>query len=254
MYNVAVAVLARDNERDIAECLESVSWADERIVILDTRSRDATAEIAGSLGAQVVPHRFKDFGRQREFGLTLPKSEWLFFVDTDERATPELAGEVRRAVRDDERVGWWVPRRNHIWGREVRYGGWYPDYQLRLLRVGRAHYDLKREVHEIVHLSGRDGHLENPLLHINYRTFAEFVRKQRQYVSYEADILYQQGVRPRPRTFVSQPLREFWRRYLTLQGYKDGPVGLALCLLVAYYYGFVVTLRLAERVRGGARE
>ena len=248
MPRLTAAVLARDNEDQIADCLGSLAWADERIVVLDTRSTDRTAAIAQELGARVVPHQFQDFARQREFGLSLATGQWLFYVDTDERATPSLAEEVRRVMRDETRVGWWVPRRNIIWGREIRHGGWYPDYQLRLVKLGHARYDLTRPVHEVVALDGEEGHLEEPLVHYNYRTIGQFIDKQRQYVDYEADILYGGGVRPRLWTYVLQPLREFWRRYVVLKGYKDGLHGLALCLLVAYYYGFSVSVRLGRVV------
>jgi hypothetical protein len=143
-------------------------------------------------------------------------------------------------------VGWWVPRRNFILGKEIRYGGWHPDYQLRLLKLGAAHYDLTRPVHEVVLLEGQEGFLREPLIHYNYRTLRQFVAKQHQYVAYEAQIRHQQGIRPKPWTYILQPLREFWRRYITLQGFRDGVHGLLLCALVAYYYGLVVTWQLGR--------
>jgi len=246
MVELSVAVLARDNEAEIVDCLNSLNWADELIVILDTRSRDGTAELARRMGARVVEHRFEDFSKQREFGLSLPHGPWLFYVDSDERGSPALGEEIRRVIGDPDRVGWWVPRRNLIWGFEIRHGGWYPDYQLRLLKLGRAHYDTTRQVHEIVHLEGKDGFLQEPLVHHNYRTMGQFIAKQRQYVAYEAEILHKQGVRPKPWTYVLQPLREFWRRYIKLEGYKDGAPGLLLCALIAYYYGFRATVQLGR--------
>jgi hypothetical protein len=252
MPKLTAGIIARDAATDIRACLESLAWADERLVILDPRTRDDTAAVARELGARVVEHTFEDFGRQREFGLTLlPAGEWLFYVDTDERATAELAEEIRRVIASDQAVGWWVPRRNVIWGCEMRHGGWFPDYQLRLLQVGHAHYDLTREVHEVVNLDGAEGFLRQPLWHHNYRTLGQFIAKQRQYTDYEAAILFKQGVRPKPWTYLLQPLREFRRRYVTLQGYRDGLGGLALCAWVAYYYGFVVTVKNGRLWRTG---
>lgn len=248
--SITAGIIASNAEKDIAECLESVSWADERLVILDTRSTDATGEIAERLGARVVPHTFEDFARQRNFGLHLAQGEWIFYIDTDERCTPALAEEIREVIARKECAGWWVPRRNIILGREVHHGGWYPDYQLRLMQRSRAQYDLSRPVHEVVLLQGAAGYLREPLIHYNYRTMAQFRAKQRQYVGYEAQIRYQQGIRPKPWTYFLQPLREFWRRYIALQGYRDGLHGLRLCALVAYYYGFVVTVHLARLWRG----
>lgn len=244
MARITVAVLAGNNQDIIAECLQSASWADELLVILDDRSSDRTAEIARSLGARVAVNRFEDFAQQRNFGLAQARTEWLFYLDSDERATPALAQEIREKMGDSAYAGWWAPRRNYIWGKETRHGGWYPDYQLRLLAVGRAHYDPTRRVHEVVLLDGPEGHLREHLLHYNYATRAQFAAKQRQYVDLEARIRLQQGVRLKPWTLFSQPLREFWRRYVRLQGYRDGWHGLVLCALVAYYYGFLVTLRL----------
>lgn len=246
MRRITAGLLARDNEDDIAACLESVAWADERLVILDDRSTDRTAEIAQAMGARVVRHPFRNFAEQRDVGLRHTEGEWLFYIDTDERATPELAQEIRRAVADDTRAGWWVPRRNWIWGHEIRHGGWYPDHQLRLLRVGRARYDPARPVHEVVILDGPEGYLTQPLLHENYRTLGQYVAKQRHYTDLDAALLHERGVRPRPWTYLAQPLREFWRRYVTLRGYRDGLPGLMLCLWTAYYYGLVTTIKLGR--------
>ena len=246
MVRVSVGVLARNNEDIIGPCLDSVQWADDLFVILDTRSSDATDSIAEMHGARVVRHPFEDFARQREFGLTQHDCDWLFYLDSDERATDALAAEIRKVVAKNDPVGWWVPRRNFLFGHETRHGGWYPDYQLRLLKRGHAHYDLERQVHEVVDLDGPAGHLCEPLLHHNYETLGQFRAKQQQYVSYEAAIRYQNGVRPKPWTYVLQPLREFWRRYIALSGYRDGVHGLVLCTLVAYYYGYLVTVQLGR--------
>ncbi len=246
MARITVGVLAGNNEGIIAECLESAAWADELLVILDDRSTDGTAEIARGLGARVIPHRFEDFARQRNFGLEQARTEWLFYLDSDERTTPALGQEIRGLIEEGTCAGWWVPRRNYIWGKETRHGGWYPDYQLRLLRVGRAQYDPARRVHEVVLLDGPEGYLQEHLLHYNYASMAQFIAKQRQYVDLEARIRLADGAPSRPRHLITQPLREFWRRYITLEGYRDGWHGLKLCALVAYYYGFQVARRLMQ--------
>lgn len=244
--SITAGIIARDAENDIAACLASVAWADERLVILDTRTRDRTGAIAAELGARVTEHPFENFAQQRNFGLSEARGEWVFYIDTDERATPALAQELRQVAENGAHVGWWVPRRNFLVGHEVRHGGWHPDYQLRLMRRGRARYDPTRQVHEVVQLDGPEGYLREPLVHYNYRTWEQFTRKQRQYIGYETEILYKQGVRPKLWTYLLQPLREFHRRYIRLQGYRDGWFGLWLCLAVAYYYGWCVTVRLGR--------
>ena len=234
---LAAVVIARNEEGNIVDCLRSVGWADRLGVLLDTRTSDRTAELARTAGAEVRENAFVDFAQQRDAALEMFEAEWIFFVDADERGTPELEAEVRRVIRDDAAVGWWVPRRNYIWGRWIRHAGWYPDYQLRLLRRGHARYDPAREVHELVILDGPEGHLQNPLIHYNYASVGQFLRKQEQYADLEARILLQRSGRPRLRSLVGQPVREFWRRYITLQGYRDGGHGLLLSLLLGYYAG-----------------
>ena len=159
------------------------------------------------------------------------------------RVTQALADEILRWLQRvetarDAVAGFWVPRRNFIAGHETRGGGYFPDYQLRLLRRGNAHYVAEREVHEIVEVAGEQRHLSEPLLHLNYEDWAHFHRKQRVYSRYEARILASRGIRPRPHNFVVQPLREFRRRFLALRGWQDGWHGLRLSCLLAWYYGF----------------
>ncbi len=237
MTAISTITLARDEEANIAACLESLAWADERIVLLDPRTRDRTAELARAAGATVFERPFANYADQHQAALALPSHDWVFSVDADERVTPELAAEVRQAVEQGGAVGWWVPRHNIIWGRQIRHTGWYPDYQLRLMRRDRARYDPERAVHELVILDGEAGHLAQALVHYNYRTVGEFLRKTGRYTALEAEILRQTGVRPRLRSLVGQPLREFWRRYVSLQGYRDGGHGLLLSLLMGYYRG-----------------
>ena len=234
---LAVVVLARDEEANIKECLQSASWADSLHVILDPRSTDGTAALAERAGAEVIPQPFVNFAAQREAALEAVDSDWVFFVDADERAGPELGTECRGAIQDPDVVGWWVPRRNYMWGHWIRHAGWYPDHQLRLLRRGRAHYDPSREVHEVVVLDGSQGWLSTPLVHYNYSSLTQFVAKQDYYAHYEAAILAQEPANLRPRRLVAGPIREFWRRYVTLQGYRDGLDGLVLSALMGYFVG-----------------
>ena len=119
----------------------------------------------------------------------------------------------------------------------MKAGGFSPDYQMRLLRRSAARMDTEREVHEIVNVGGNEGYLQSPLIHYNYQDWSQFHRKQRVYAAYEAKILAGRGIRPKPHNFILQPLREFRRRFVTLQGWRDGWHGLRLALWLAWYYG-----------------
>jgi len=240
-------VIARDEAKQIAACLASARpLTEDLLMLLDDRTSDDTARLAEAAGARVVISRFVNFSTQRNRALEAAGGEWVLFIDADERLTPALIEEIRQRlatftptlpppVGEESIAGYWVARRNYMFGHWVRHAGWYPDYQLRLLRRTAARYDESRAVHELAQLSGPDAKLREPLIHYNYETWAQFRAKQRYYTAFEARILHQQGQRARLRNFVLQPLREFRRRYISLEGWKDGWLGLALALAMAWY-------------------
>jgi len=249
MIDLSLVVLTRNEERHIAACLDALQWGDELLVV-DDFSTDGTVALAQERGARVMRHQLVNFAAQRDYALSQAQGRWVFFVDADERATPELAAEVRQVIQQDAPAGWWVPRRNIIMGRWMRGAGWSPDYQLRLMQRAQARYDPDRPVHELVLLDGEAGHLQNPLTHYNYDRLSEFIARQNRYATLEAEARWRQGWRTRPHNLILQPLREFHRRYVTLQGYQDGGLGLLLCLLLAYYDG-VAYWRLWRLARAG---
>jgi glycosyltransferase involved in cell wall biosynthesis len=237
MTRLAAVVLTYNEQDHIADCLASLAFADARLVF-DSFSTDATIEKAKQSGADVFQHTFIDYAKQRNAALDAVResADWVLFVDADERVTPELAAAVGNAIaQGDAYAGWRIARHNYIFGVLTRGAGWFPDYQTRLLRVGAARYDPERQVHEVVLLDGPLGTIDTPLVHYNYRDMAQFAAKQRKYAAYEAKILHQQGVRPKPRNFVLQPLRHFKWRYFELGGWRDGFHGLRLSVLMAWY-------------------
>lgn len=246
MAELTAIILTRDEARNIVECIDSLRWAD-RIVVYDSHSDDQTVALAVAAGAEVFQRRFDNYAAQRNAALEAIATDWVLFVDADERGTPALAEEVRRVIAGRPESGWYVPRHNYIFGRLTLGAGWFPDYQFRLLRHGRARY--LRPVHEIGSVDGVTGHLQSPLIHHNYRDPAHFHGKQRFYVEHDAGILVDQGVRPKAHNYVLQPLRQFWWRFVTLKGYRDGLHGLRLSLYMAYYE-WRKYRRLAELWRG----
>ena len=230
--HLTAIILTKNEARHVTECVASLRWAD-RVLVFDSLSDDATVELARAAGAEVAQRPFDNYAAQRNAALEAVSTDWVFFVDADERATPALAEEIRRVIAERPESGWYVPRHNTIFGRLTLGAGWYPDYQFRLLRHGRARY--VRPVHELGEVDGTVGYLTQPLIHHNYRDTAHFHAKQRFYVEHDATILKEQGTRPKPRNYVLQPLRQFWWRFVTLKGYGDGLHGLRLSLYMAYY-------------------
>ncbi|MGE5620124.1 MAG: glycosyltransferase family 2 protein [Sphingomonadaceae bacterium] len=236
MATICGAIIARDAADTIERCLASLAWTDGQVVVVDDRTADATAEIAARRGALVDVRPFVDFARQRNAALQLAATDWVLFVDDDEVVTDELAAEIRATIESPKpAAGYWIPRKNLLFGRWVRHAGWSPDYQLRLLRRQDAHYREDRTVHELVDLRGEAGYLRNRLVHHNYSSLHEFLARQRTYAAMEAADMFRRGVRVKPRNYLLQPWRQFWRRYVTWQGYLDGGLGLLLSLLMGYY-------------------
>lgn len=234
---VLVGIILTYNEsKHITDCIESLRFCDE-VVVFDSFSTDDTMTLAMWAGVQLIQHPFTDYASQRNAALEAVSdvAEWVLFVDADERVSEALAQEVRAAITKENVAGFRIPRHNYIFGKLTKGAGWYPDYQLRLLRVGKARYDTTRPVHEVVQLEGEMGTLNNPLIHYNYQDTTQFAAKQRRYVAYDAKILYEQGVRAKPHHFITQPLRHFWWRYVTLKGYQNGFHGLRLSALMAWY-------------------
>ena len=250
MSPLSAVILTRNEQQHLPACLASVRWADE-VLVVDSFSTDRTSQIASEAHIRFVQHEFADYASQRNYALAEAKGDWVLFVDADERVSDELRAEILNLLampseRRSAAAGYWIPRQNYIFGAWVRHTGWYPDRQLRLMRRERAQYDLSRPVHELVQLDGATGILAGHLIHLNYETVGEFLRKQRQYAVLDAESLRLKGVRARPHGFVLQPLREFRRRYLSLEGYQDGWRGLLLSALMAWY-NFEVYRRLADR-------
>ncbi len=235
---LAVIILTKNEAKHIGDCIATLGFAD-KIVVFDSYSTDGTDALARAAGVEVLQRPFDNFAGQRNAAMDAVDAEWLFFVDADERIPPALAAEVCAVIAEREESGWWVPRHNFIAGQRVGHGGFYPDYQLRVMRRDRARYDPDRPVHEVVQLEGASGYLQNVMIHYNYDTWAQFHAKQRRYARLESKILRERGVKPWPHKFIRQPLREFWRRYVTLQGYRDGWLGFKLAVLLGFYYGFM---------------
>lgn len=233
--SLTAIVLTHNEERHLPDCLASLRWA-PHLLVFDSLSTDGTQAVAQTAGAQFLQRPFDSYAGQRDAALQAASTEWVLFVDADERVPPALAEEVLSVLPRPE-AGWWIPRHNYLFGRLTLHAGWYPDYQLRLVRRALARYDPARPVHELVLLDSPlpAGHLRAPFIHLNYEHVSEFIAKQKAYAAYDATRLQLEGVRARPRHLVLQPLRQFYWRLITLAGWRAGWHGLRLSLLMAYF-------------------
>jgi (heptosyl)LPS beta-1,4-glucosyltransferase len=255
--HLTIIALARNEARHLGPCFRSLQLLvdltnAETLVVLDDHADEVTERIAHSVARRVARSRFVNFSAQRNRALELATSEWVFFIDPDERCTEPLALEIASVLDRAQCDAFRVPRRNILFGREVRHTGWWPDYQTRLLRRANARYDESRQVHEYPIVPGESCTLLNPLVHFNYDSWGHFIRKQRAYAPMEAGALYKDGHRARLRSLIGQPLREFKRRFVDYEGYRDGLTGLALSVAMAVYRG--ETYRQLRRIQREAPE
>jgi glycosyltransferase involved in cell wall biosynthesis len=239
--------VTRDEEERIRPCLESVSWADE-VIVVDAESQDKTATIARELTDHVVIRPWPGYAAQKNFAVGLAHGAWILSLDADETVSPELRTEIEALTRDaGARDGYEVPRRNIFWGRWVRHGGLYPDWQLRLFRRGRGRFG-ERAVHESVRVEGAVGRLAGHLEHRSYRDVADFLARADRYSTLAAEDWIAQGRRVRAADFVLRPLGRFLAMYVVGRGFLDGWRGFLLAALYAYYV-LIRSAKVWERTR-----
>ena len=231
---LTAVILTLNEEAHIAKCIASLDWADS-VLVFDSFSSDRTVELAEAAGATVLQHAFENYAQQRNAALDAlsEDTDWVFFVDADERGSAELNKEIRTVISTRPEAGWYVPRHNYIFGNLTLGAGWWPDHQLRLFKYGKVHYE--RPVHELAVVDGDIGYLETPLVHHNYRDTAHFHEVQRKYTTYDAGILHERGIVPKFHTPWTMPIRHFYWRFVTLKGYRDGLHGLRLSGYMALY-------------------
>ena len=250
---ISAVIIAKNEEANLPGCLESVRWADE-IILIDSNSTDRTVEIARAYGAMVFQVEWRGFGHAKGFGIEKAASEWIFSIDADERITPDLAAEIKEAVKLGRYSGYYLPRRTNFLGRWIRYSRWYPDYVLRLFQKNKGSFSSSL-VHEKATVDGPVGRLHNPILHYSYPDIETYFRKFERYTALGAEELYRNGKKFSAVTLVLKSTAAFLRHYVTGAGFLDGVEGFliasfsALSVMTKY-----IKLRSLERSKEGATD
>jgi glycosyltransferase involved in cell wall biosynthesis len=245
MPAISVLLPTYNCEATVRATLESVEWADE-IVVVDSYSTDATLAICAEYGARILQHDYRNSATQKNWALPQCRHEWVLQIDSDEVLELGLREEIEAAVAqvDPEIHAFRMPRRNHFLERWMRYGGMYPDYQIRLLRRDQSRW-RDREVHAHIMVPGRIETLSHAIMHSDAPCIAARIRHLDRYTRYEADELRKQERPFRWHDLLIRPWVAFLYRYVWLQGFRDGWRGFIYCAYMGMYV-FLTRAKLWE--------
>lgn len=236
MEGLSVTIITLNEEENIRDCLESVKWADE-IVVLDSYSSDKTTDICKEYTDKVHSEReWHGFGRQKNLCIEKAKGPWILNIDADERVTPELRKEIEGILsgKQENLNGFYIPRKSFFIGKWIRYCGWYPDYNLRLFRKDKGRFS-ERLVHESVELKGKTGHLKNPLEHYTYKSISDYLLRTDKYSRLAAKEMFNNGKKGNYFDILLRPLATFLKMFILKRGFLEGYRGLILSCLYASY-------------------
>lgn len=226
MPTLGVSMIAHNEERQVAAALASVAWVDQ-VVVVDCESTDRTAEIVRGFPNARLFQRLNNpnLNVNKSFGIAQLSTDWIFYLDPDEIIPAALAEEMRNSVESMKYVAFKLPRRNHFFGRWLRFGGQFPDLQLRLFRRGKGVFPNKH-VHESLSIDGTTGVLTEPFDHFPYPTINDYIRKMNFYTSFQADFWAKEGKKTgffdSIRFLFVRPGNRFLRRYFFKDGFRDG--------------------------------
>jgi glycosyltransferase involved in cell wall biosynthesis len=234
--SLACVVITKNEEENIQDCLGSIAWASERIVV-DAESTDRTAELARAAGAKVIVRPWPGFGAQKNYAMDLVTAEWILIVDADERIPAPLQAEILSRIaawKAGDPAAYEVPRRNYFYGAWVRHAGVYPDYQIRLFRRSQARYN-EVPVHENLIVQGTVGQLVNPMDHFTERRIRDHFRKFGLYTTLAAQDKGRTVRAVHAHDLVFRPLVVFVKSYLLKRGCRDGVRGLIVSVFAGMY-------------------
>ncbi|OQZ04794.1 SPBc2 prophage-derived glycosyltransferase SunS [Candidatus Brocadiaceae bacterium B188] len=246
-FPISACVITFNEESRIRDCLESVKWVDE-IVVVDSLSTDKTVDICREYSRKVYQRPWPGNIDQKNYAMGLAKNDWILSLDADERLSPGLIREIQDAIRNPGNIpGFFFPRRSFYLGRWICHGEWYPDYQLRLFKKGCGQWQGTNP-HGRVIVPGKTGYMKHDLYHFNYKNFSHQLRTIDNYSTIFADIMADRGRGFSLHKLLFQPLYKFIRGYFFKRGFLDGLPGFIIATSSAFYI-FAKQVKLWERVR-----
>jgi glycosyltransferase involved in cell wall biosynthesis len=229
----------------VKSTLDSIKWADE-IIVIDSFSNDDTIKIASEYGTKVYQHEYINSARQKNWALQYCKHDWVFQIDSDEILEEKAEAIIRDSINNaGENIHCFkMPRKNHVLGKWVKYGGLYPDWEFRLFRKEHGKW-WDREVHSKVIVPGGIRMLDTPLIHHGMPNISKQLSNLDRYTRYEADELAKRNIKFSFVKWILGPVYIFMKRYFVLRGFRDGWRGLFLAVYAGIYL-FITHAKLLE--------
>jgi len=250
---LSVVIIAKNEEDWIENCLKSVEFADQAVVIIDDNSTDKTADICRKHKVDLYSRAWEGFSQQKNFALTKTVGEWVLFVDADERVSKELKLEMEKILDNSQAEAYSCPRQNVLLGKFVHHGGWEPDYATRLAKKEKI-LGWEGDLHEELKIDGKIDNLKNPLYHLSHRGMTWMLEKSIKYTALEADLRFKAN---HPPVVWWRLLRvmagEFIDRLILKSGWRDGTVGWIEAISQSYNM-FLIYVRLWEKQQGKPME
>ena len=232
---ISATIIVRNEEHNIAAVCDTVSWADE-IVVVDSDSTDRTVELARQFTDRVFNREFRGYKDKHEFADAQTTGDWIFWIDADERLSPELLAAIETIRQSDETAlpdGFRIARRTYFLNRWIKHSGWYPDYQMRLYRKASSYWDGVAP-HETARVKGNVESLNGELLHYTKRDLSEYHRVLDSYATLSAEYHFAHGRRSSFLRLLTSPFGAFLRSFIIKQGFRDGVPGLIIAVFTAY--------------------
>lgn len=246
---ISAVVITKNEETNIEECLKSILWIDE-IIVVDAESSDRTVEIAKKFTSKVIIRKFVSYSDQKNYGIELTKNKWILNIDADERVSDELANEIiglQDSFEKESRInGYKIPIKNYYFGRFLKHGGFFPDFHLRLFDKRYEKFESKIiNVHEGVNVNGDVGYLKGCIVHCAYKNIKDYFCKFNKYTTMEASGYFNNNILPTGYNLIIKPLHRFIKSYIIRAGFLDGIPGFLACIFSSFYI-FVAELKLIE--------
>lgn len=252
MVKVSTIIISKNEERNIKECLESVKWTDE-IIVIDANSQDRTVAIAKEFTDKVFIEEWKGYGKAKNFALSKCSNDWVLWLDADERVTPELKAEIETILSTvgSDIAAFSIPRRANFLGKWVNHCGWYPARVIRLFRRNQSIF-TEEKVHEQLKINGKIKLLKSDILHYTDPSLDHYITKLNAYTTLSAEELILKNRKFSIFKLIFNPVWTFIRMYFIKLGILDGIPGLILCVLSANHV-FIKYSKLWELTKAKKR-